>query len=509
MNDGIKTDLQPAWTGITERCGAYGVFLCAFALYLLNLAPQVIWGDSAKLCILSYTHTIGASPSMHSLHAVIGNLFGHLPFGGYAYRLNLMSAFWGAAAVTVVYAIVKEATGSGFAALAAAVSLTVSHTMFLLSVITETYTLYAFFLSLTMYLTLKWDREGNPWHLYLACFFFCMGLAAHPLIIMSALGLLYCVLASDRRSSIGTGQALRLSAALLLGLSPIMVFAAYTLHAQGFRGLAWVLANDPANSWVSLKAPVDLLKGAGKYLAMLMYQFPVAGFCLGAAGSALSYRGDRKLFRTLLLIFLCNVVFVLHYGEAKQYSLSLGSYLMFSIWIGVGAAWFLRYAAGRAGTAIKAAVLAVPAILPPVFYGRMPVFVDKLGIDLVHARFIPYRDNDKFFLVPWKRNDKGPLLYADEVFRIAGPGSIIVVDYTVMKVLEYYMKVEGKGAGRNLVFVDYPFRKLDVGIVDENISKVPVYIASQEFEEDYSLAELRKKYVLEARGPLYEVKAKN
>lgn len=473
------------------RAGASAVFLCAFFLYLYNLAPHVIWGDSAKLCIQSYTHDLGVSPSMHSLHTIMGYLFGHLPFGNYAYRLNLMSAFWGAAAVAMVYKIVVRLTGSGFSALTAAATFAVSHTLFFLSVITESYTFYTFLLALTLYFALKWSKEGEPGRLYLACFFFCLGMYVHLVIICMSLGLLYCVISSGRRASLGPGEALRLLAASLLGLSPAIIVAVYTGSDVGFYGLVSFLKNDPANIWVSLKAPGELLRGAARYLAMLMYQFPIAGFCLGTVGAIACRHSDRKLFRTLSLMFVCNVIFVLHYGMQKQYSLSIGSYLIFALWIGLGAKRFFE--SGRAsGAVLKAVVLITVIALPFVFYRSTLLAADKFGIDLVHARSIPYRNNNAFFLVPWKRGELGPYLYAHEVFRTAGRGSIIVADFTIMAVLDYFRKVENARDDLRLVFVDYPFSKLDAGLVDSNIDKTSVYLASEEFEIDYNLAELKK-----------------
>jgi len=487
-----------------DQVAAVGVFCCAFSLYLYNLAPDVIWGDSAKLCLQSYTSHLGVAPSMHSLHTIAGQLFGRLPFGSYAYRLNLMSAFWGAATVAAVFMIVAYLTDSVFSALAAAASLAVSHTLFFLSVIAESYTFYTFFLALALYFALKWSKEGTCRSLYLACFFFCLGTYAHLVIILMAPGLLYCLIASGRKSAIGYEQVLWLLGAALLGFATAIIVAWHTGSNAGISGLLGHVSRDPSNSWVYFKNPFELLLGSAKYLAMLSYQFPVAGFCLGTAGAIACRTKDGTTFKTLALMFFCNVFFVLHYGLQKQYSLYIGSYVVFAVWIGLGSRYLIE-SAGQYGAVSKAAVLIALTALPFGFYPGTLAAVEKYGIDLVGARTIPYRYNNAFFLVPWKRNERGPSLYANEVFRAAEPGSIIYADYTVIKVLDYFREVAQSRGDLRLLFVDYPFSKVDLGLIEANIKTVPVYLASAQLELDYHLQELKKKYALKQRGVLYRL----
>src|SRR5262245_33160029 len=75
-------------------------------LYIRTLAPSLLWGDSAEFQTLSYT--LGMThPSGYMTHIMIGKLFTYMPVGNIAYRVNLMSAFFGAMAVAEVYLIVR------------------------------------------------------------------------------------------------------------------------------------------------------------------------------------------------------------------------------------------------------------------------------------------------------------------------------------------------------------------------------------------------------------------
>ena len=96
-----------------ERCGRYalctrrcwlGLTLGALVLYMLTLAPSVMPGDYAEFqfsaAILGVPH-----PTGYSLYILLGKLFTLLPFGDVAYRVNLSSAVYMAAAVGVGYAV--------------------------------------------------------------------------------------------------------------------------------------------------------------------------------------------------------------------------------------------------------------------------------------------------------------------------------------------------------------------------------------------------------------------
>src|SRR6185503_15711437 len=78
----------------------------ALALYIRTLAPSLLWGDSAEFQTLSYplgmTH-----PSGYMTQIMFGKLFTYLPVGNIAFRVNLMSAFFGALAVAETFLIVR------------------------------------------------------------------------------------------------------------------------------------------------------------------------------------------------------------------------------------------------------------------------------------------------------------------------------------------------------------------------------------------------------------------
>ena len=123
------------------------VFLVSLKFYMFTLAPTVMWGDSADLALKVFDFTLDPAADGHPLFVVLGRIFDALFPWELAVNLNFMSAFFAALAVVFVFLSLREFTRGSLPALAGAVALTVSHSFWSYAVITEVYTLNAFFLS--------------------------------------------------------------------------------------------------------------------------------------------------------------------------------------------------------------------------------------------------------------------------------------------------------------------------------------------------------------------------
>jgi hypothetical protein len=81
------------------------LFLFSLSTYLATLAPSITWrhdgADGGDLITAAYTLGI-PHPTGYPLYVLLARLFTFLPWGGIAYRVNLMSAFFAAATVPLV-----------------------------------------------------------------------------------------------------------------------------------------------------------------------------------------------------------------------------------------------------------------------------------------------------------------------------------------------------------------------------------------------------------------------
>ncbi len=83
------------------------LFLLSFLVYLKTLAPSVvtIFDDSLEFQLVTYQLGI-AHPTGYPLYTLVGKLFTFIPLGNVAFRVNLMSAFFGAATVALLYLLI-------------------------------------------------------------------------------------------------------------------------------------------------------------------------------------------------------------------------------------------------------------------------------------------------------------------------------------------------------------------------------------------------------------------
>lgn len=157
-----------------------------FLIYLFTLHPTVSVGDSGELITAAYTLGI-AHPPGYPLWTILGKIFTVIiPFGNIAYRVNLMSAFFGACTCAIFYFIIKkivivdennEKKLSKARALSAII-LCFSSTLLSQSIISEVYTLNAFFVVLIIYLLL------TTYHLPLIAFVYGLSLANHYIMFL-------------------------------------------------------------------------------------------------------------------------------------------------------------------------------------------------------------------------------------------------------------------------------------------------------------------------------------
>ncbi|UCH78152.1 MAG: DUF2723 domain-containing protein [Candidatus Coatesbacteria bacterium] len=167
--------------------GALLSVLLPAGLYLLTLAPTITFEDSGQL--ITAAATLGIShPSGYPAFALVGQLFTLLPFGGWAWKVNLASAAAAAAACGVFYLLLRRLfraaaaeaeVAASVAAAAAAVALGFSFTFWSQAVVAETYALNALVLIATLACVLNFAATGEARWGYAAAFLGGLALAAH------------------------------------------------------------------------------------------------------------------------------------------------------------------------------------------------------------------------------------------------------------------------------------------------------------------------------------------
>ncbi|MBI3290675.1 DUF2723 domain-containing protein [Candidatus Falkowbacteria bacterium] len=161
------------------------VFGLAMTVYLFTLAPTIYAEDAGELITAAYTLGV-AHPPGFPLYALLGKLFTLIPLGNIAWRVNLMSAFFGALTVSLLGLILNRLTKNKIIAFSFSLVFAFSPIFWSQSVIAEVYTLNSFFVALLTLVLLVWQEKKKNKYLFWFSFFYGLSLTNHTMMILLA-----------------------------------------------------------------------------------------------------------------------------------------------------------------------------------------------------------------------------------------------------------------------------------------------------------------------------------
>ena len=355
--------MEPAPSDKTEKArrrrrgatlAGVGVGLFAFVLYLLSLAPTVLYytvemKDSAVLPAVA--HTLGIShPTGYPTYTILTHLFTYLPIGDVAYRVNFASAVFGALGVAALYAVGLRLGRSILAALFGALAFGVSPLFWSQAVIAEVYTLHVLFLSAAILVLLVWREKRRDRYLLLAAG--VIGLAmTHNLTsgLLLPTAAAFVLVVEPRKvldwKIILKGVGVFLVALVPYAYLPIRARMAPAMNARNPSN--WERFEDLATGgefkdkmWVF--GPEELPERLEMYLDHLTGQFHSALLVVGIVGFLYLLVRDRAAFVLLALPFGGFLFYALEYDiEDVQYYF-IPTYALLAVWASVGLGTLLQ-----------------------------------------------------------------------------------------------------------------------------------------------------------------------
>jgi hypothetical protein len=197
--------LQPVMASLkmitVEKLLGFVTFIVSLVIYLSTLEPTASLWDCSEFIASAFKLQVPHSPGT-PLSLLVARLFTILSFGDtsrVAWSINVMSAFFSALTVVVVYHIIHffskkiivETANQIYLALASfcgALCLAVSDTFWFSAVEAETYGIACFFLVLIVWLILIGNEKSEPLRSrYLVLIFYVAGLSycIHPMCLLS------------------------------------------------------------------------------------------------------------------------------------------------------------------------------------------------------------------------------------------------------------------------------------------------------------------------------------
>lgn len=421
------------------------IALLAFLLYLLTLAPTVLWGDDAYFQRTAYEGTLQADGGGHWLWFQLARLFIHLPVGDVAYRVNLLSAVAAALTIFGIYHAAREIKLSPGAALVTAVSLAVAHTFWMHAVRAEVYTIFTLWMVVEIWLWAKWSSTSTL-PIEVAAFLFGFGLLSHQMaiLLLPAWGLLLWW----QRSWLSTKVLMRLFVFFVAGIAFFLAVVQNQIKAPTLVGSLIQYFTHSGRDFsasffdFSLAAlPLDL----ALWLAFLGLQFAGVAGILGLWAIIHATRRPAQLPKSwyaIAAIYAVSVFFALSYRVNDQFVFYLPSYVAFALMAGLG--W--DFAAQERGwlrrPAIQGLLLLLLVAIPPLVYTISGSTLAALGVNPLGIRSLPGREPNTFFLWPGKAGYYGAAEYGREALEALPDGSYLIADHTPYETIRYYQSVE-------------------------------------------------------------------
>lgn len=260
-------------------------FIIPLIVYWRTMCAALYIGDGGDFITASHTMGIPHPPG-YPLYTLLGKLFLSLPIPGglseAAWRMNFMSAFFGALTVFLVYLLIKKVTNYDWLAFFAALAIAFGRTFWSQAVITEVYTLNTFFILLQLYLlVIRTDKFSGKTLIWMGLAL-GLSLAHHPSIaIFFPAYIYYSYIHRDHHMSRLLILALAIGLAIInpIGILALLLYIPHEILTKKLVMPVGInLQNKLQKSAFMLALLVFVLSvGLYAYLPIVKYKNPVTG----------------------------------------------------------------------------------------------------------------------------------------------------------------------------------------------------------------------------------------
>lgn len=418
------------------------VLLTALVLYVISLAPGVLWQDSGLAQVRTAMHDIVGLRGLalaHPLYYVITILFSYVPIGDIAYRVNLVSAILGALTVANVHLLARLLFRFRVAAVVTTCSLAVAHTFWQHSSMAEVYTLDTLLFSLELLCALCFLNTNRGRWMVLLFAVSGLRLSNHlfALLALPVWGSLLLWVLYERRTNwrvfVASGFAWFAGAGLYVALIVAEIVGGRAVGEVVHEALFGVrYAEHVLNTNVDL----HLLKVSIIYIGL---NFPTPTVFLSLiALTRIRYLPHWPLRVSIVLLLAIYLMWAVHYNVPDQYAFFMPAIVLMAVLIGFGAD---RLLADSHVFRRDAVLFVLGALFPVLVYPVLPTIVRASGYYMGVVRKVPYRDAHDYYLRPWRTGYTGAQQFIEEIRQLPD-GSYLLTDTTIAQPVYYYQVLD-------------------------------------------------------------------
>jgi hypothetical protein len=409
-------------------------FVLSLLLHGFTCQRSVSWQDSGmfqhRVRHADYGGDLGIALA-HPTYIGLAKAFAAVPLGSFYWRVNVLSSVAMAITAGNLALAVLLLTRQAKAAVASGMILAVMHISWWLGTIAEVYTLSTAGLTAELVLLILLMQRPRAWMLVALALVSGLGWGVHNFALLAMpvyLAAVFVLLARRRLPWAALPIAV---AAWLIGALPNLWLIADEAWRSGLiEAVRSALFGRFEKQVLSATAGGRLYKVNMALAALSFASFVLPLAAIGAWRCKRWMSGGMAA--SLAAITVIHVLFFIRYPVPDQFTFLLPSAVMVALWAGAGLGCLLSSAAKGWRIAAMAAA-AASIVLPPLLYACGPGLAQRAGVGVQRERPLMYRDEIRYWLVPWKHNERSAHRYAHHALKQADRGtdqSVILADST-------------------------------------------------------------------------------
>jgi hypothetical protein len=414
-----------------------------FLLYLGTLIPEVGWGDSAELSLVSYQVGITHPPG-YPLHAILGKLVS-IFFADPAVGVNLLSAICTSLAAGVLSLIIFELTAMPLIAASVAIVFSVLPNVWEMAVVAEVYNVNIFFLGCSIYLFIRAERFQFTKLFIQSAIFFGLSLGTYQANLLLLPAFLLAIILSVPREKVLNSLAVYCST---IGIICI-IFLLFSV----LRSRALLAINYPLNSFQEV---LNYATGAGlrppypkniafyvertmEHARIFSTNFLFLSLPVGLLGLLGLLKQKRTVGLFLGIAFGINFLFFTYYSVSDYFTMPTPAYFIFSIFIGYGLAVLPQNRLlGNPNNVELAAIILCALIIGVQLVNQLPPRLERANTYPVTELLVPALNafpKNAIVISRWERY--APLLYFQHVGNLREDVTLVESDDFLGQISSY------------------------------------------------------------------------
>ncbi len=436
----IQQRYRPASQAPSQKGLWLAVFIASGLLYALTAQRGYSWEDAG---IFQYRASqqqpdlvggLGLALA-HPLYITLGWLLKFIPGLTLAWKLNIFSSLAMAAALASFAAVANLLTGRLAVAVACTAMFAVAHTSWWLGTIADVMPVQLAVFMAEIWILVLLLRQPTWRRLVALALASGIDLSFHNLALLPLPVYFALAIWLIAKRQLPPWSLPAAAGAWIVGASPYLVIIYQQIQAglpvaQAMRSALVGDSYGPAVASTSFHLS-NIRKANYAFMFLSIAGTPLVLAVIGSA--VLRRKVGTPLAVAMAAITLIELAFVLRYDVPDQFTFFLPSLAMIELVAAVGLGWLMDR--GKVGGRVGLALAGLFVVAMPIFYWQAPELVRRYHGGYSRARTLPFRDELRYWLTPWKQNENSAMRFASaavDQLEATGHEARIIADDTPM-----------------------------------------------------------------------------